>query len=45
VALIGPDGPLQGFQLQTPGAVVPEPSAFALAGLGAGLLVIFRRRK
>jgi len=29
----------------TVGAVVPEPSTFALAGLGAAALLLFRRRK
>jgi hypothetical protein len=29
----------------SPGGIIPEPSTFALAGLGAGLLVFLRRRK
>lgn len=48
---IGPSGPVlnpqttgwQSFSLAQ--AVVPEPSTFALAGLGAAALLIFRRRK
>jgi hypothetical protein len=36
---VGPD-PLKSFQMG-----IPEPSTFALAGLGAAALMIFRRRK
>jgi hypothetical protein len=49
-ALADQDGPLPPATpalLLTPGftvAVVPEPSTFALAGLGAAALLIFRRR-
>jgi hypothetical protein len=35
---------LRSFNL-TGGAVIPEPSTFALVGLGAAALLIFRRRK
>jgi hypothetical protein len=35
----------QGLALRVFGTVVPEPSSFALAGLGAAALLIFRRRK
>jgi len=34
---------LQGFSLNT--GIIPEPSTFALAGLGAAALLLFRRRK
>ena len=37
-------GAFTSFQLTGP-ATVPEPSSFALAGLGAAALLIFRRRK
>jgi hypothetical protein len=37
-----PPAPMTGFQGFT--IVVPEPSTFALAGLGAAALLIFRRR-
>lgn len=40
-ALVG----LTSFNITGGGAVVPEPSTFALAGLGAAALLIFRRRK
>jgi hypothetical protein len=36
---------LQSFNIAGTGAVIPEPSSFALAGLGAAALLIFRRRK
>ena len=39
-AITGPTG-FQGLTLQT----IPEPTSFALAGLGAAALLIFRRRK
>jgi hypothetical protein len=35
----------QSLAVRIYGDVVPEPSSFALAGLGAAALVIFRRRK
>jgi hypothetical protein len=38
-----PGTTVQGFMLNT--VPVPEPSTFALAGLGAAALLIFRRRK
>jgi hypothetical protein len=39
-----PGTAFQSFNLYTI-ATVPEPSTFALAGLGAAALLIFRRRK
>jgi hypothetical protein len=36
---------LDNIRVTSTPAVVPEPSAFALAGLGAGALLAFRRRK
>lgn len=36
---------LQSFSLVGTGTIIPEPSTFALAGLGAAALLIFRRRK
>jgi len=44
-SVFGPSsaGQIQGFQLQS--VTIPEPTTFALAGLGAAALVIFRRRK
>jgi len=37
---------LRSFNISgNPGTIVPEPSSFALAGLGAAALLIFRRRK
>jgi hypothetical protein len=36
---------LVSFSITGGGTVVPEPSTFALAGLGAAALLIFRRRK
>lgn len=33
------------FNVQGTGTIMPEPSTFALAGLGAAALLIFRRRK
>jgi len=42
----GATGIQTGFNANTVGgAVVPEPSSMALAGLGAAALLIFRRRK
>jgi hypothetical protein len=35
---------LQSFNLYTIGGIVPEPSSFALAGLGLAALIAFRRR-
>jgi hypothetical protein len=43
--LFGGTGLTSGFNLAPTGAVVPEPSTMALAGLGAAALLIFRRRK
>jgi hypothetical protein len=40
-ALVG----LQSFNITGGSPVIPEPSTFALAGLGAAALLIFRRRK
>lgn len=47
---IGPAGPvltpdMTGWQSFSLASTVPEPSSFALAGLGAAALMIFRRRK
>ena len=36
---------LRSFNLTGAGVIIPEPSTFALAGLGAAALLIFRRRK
>lgn len=36
---------LRSFNINGAGTIVPEPSSFALAGLGAAALLIFRRRK
>src|SRR5262245_25451142 len=36
---------LTSFNITGSGTIVPEPSTFALAGLGAAALLIFRRRK
>jgi hypothetical protein len=36
---------LQSFNIAGAATTVPEPSSFALAGLGAAALLIFRRRK
>jgi hypothetical protein len=38
-------GQVGGFSMGTIGAVIPEPATFALAGLGAAAMLIFRRRK
>jgi len=38
-------GQLQGFTLDARPTLVPEPSTFALAGLGMAAMLIFRRRK
>lgn len=40
-----PPGPLTGLGSISLNSGVPEPSTFALAGLGAAALLIFRRRK
>jgi len=43
--LFGGTGLTQGFNMTPAGGVTPEPTSMALAGLGAAVLLIFRRRK